>query len=147
MKTMEQGWRVAAMSLALLWVASCAATGMPGDPAGHLLVLREADSGKWHRVGLEDAVSIELASNPTTGFQWKVSRIDPALAIVDPAQNYVPDRVPSGIVGSGGRTIFALRLLNPGKTEIVLEYRRPFENKPEPEKQVIFYLEIAPGKR
>jgi inhibitor of cysteine peptidase len=133
------------MAISLLWMASCAATGAPGNPAPHLLVLREVDSGKWHRVGLEDTVSIELASNPTTGFLWKVTRIDPAVAMVDPAQTYVPDRVPPGIVGSGGKTIFPLRLLRAGKTEIVLEYRRPFENKPEPEKQVIFRLEIVPG--
>ncbi|WP_028325677.1 protease inhibitor I42 family protein [Desulfatirhabdium butyrativorans] len=133
------------MSMVLLWVASCAATGVPGNPARNLLVLREADSGVWHRAGLEDAVSIELASNPTTGFLWKVVRIDPAMARIDPGQSYVPDRVPPGIVGSGGKTIFPLRLLRPGKTEIVLEYRRPFENKPEPEKQVTFRLEIVPG--
>lgn len=134
------------MSIALLWIASCAATGVPGDPDRHLLVLREADDGKWQRAGLEDAVSIELASNPTTGFSWKVVRIDPTIVQVDPVENYVPDRVPAGIVGSGGKMIFPLRLLRPGKTEIVLEYRRSFENKPEPEKQVTFRLEIVRGK-
>lgn len=132
------------MSIALLLIASCAATGGSGRQGRHLLVLREADSEKWNRVCLEDAVSIELASNPTTGFLWKVTRIDPAVAMVDPAGTYVPDHVPRGIVGAGGKTIFPLRLLRPGKTEIVLEYRRPFENKPEPEKQVTFRLEIVP---
>ncbi|MEW6258525.1 MAG: protease inhibitor I42 family protein [Thermodesulfobacteriota bacterium] len=127
------------------WMGACAGGLCASDGSGKPVVLKEEDGGKWVRVRLGAPLSIELASNPTTGFLWKIATIDNTMIRPDGEEIYIPDRVPPGIVGSGGKTIFPLRLLRPGRTEIVFEYRRPFEKKPEPEKRTIFLLEIDPS--
>ncbi len=124
------------------WMGACAGGISASDGSGKPVVLKESDAGNWVRIRRGDPLTIELSSNPTTGFLWKIAAIDDTMIQLDGKETYIPDRVPPGIVGSGGRTVFSFRLLQPGRTELVFEYRRPFENKPEPEKRIVFLLEI-----
>jgi len=125
------------------WMGACAGGLYASNGSGNPVVLKDGDGGKWVRIRLTEPLSIELSSNPTTGFLWKIATIDDTMLRLEGQETYIPDRVPPGIVGSGGKTVFPFRLLRPGRTEIVFEYRRPFEKKPEPEKRIVFQLEIG----
>ena len=70
--------------------------------------------------------AVELAGNPTTGYEWTVSQADPAfLRLVE--STYAPD---SSAIGSGGLYTFRFETLQPGTTPLTLLYRRSWETTP-----------------
>lgn len=76
--------------------------------------------------------TIVLSSNPTTGYSWN-AKFDPSyIQLV--SSSYKPNKTTSGIVGSGGVQIFKFKAVKPGKTEIVMQYKKSWENSPINEK-------------
>jgi predicted secreted protein len=73
-----------------------------------------------------DEFTIELASNPTTGYQWEASWDDEYVKLI--SQKYVPDPILFGIVGSGGTEIYTFKAIKKGQTEIRFSYLRPWDN-------------------
>lgn len=71
---------------------------------------------------------ITLPSNPSTGYQWKVTQFDNSfLTLV--SSNYVAPR--ANFIGGEGQMLFTFRLI-PGKpypdtTKIFLSYQRPWK--------------------
>lgn len=81
--------------------------------------------------------SVELKSNPTTGYQWFVKSYDQNLIKLESNQ-YIPG-VPQR-VGSGGKNIFTFKMVGknyPPQTKIMFEYKRPWEKGGERESQVV----------
>ena len=66
-------------------------------------------------------------SNPTTGYSWQAYVWNPEIVKVE--GRYIPDEHPQGMVGAGGKHEFVFTGLKPGKTEVVLEYKRSWEEK------------------
>ena len=93
----------------------------------------EADAGKTLRLGVGEALELDLAENPTTGHRWRIAsggapvlRLD-ADVFVPPAPAGDEKRPPPGRPGRHDWTFTAVA---PGRARIALEYRRPFGGAP-----------------
>jgi len=92
--------------------------------------------------------SVELESNPTTGYGWQAEFSKDFLELI---QNiYLPKQREVGgeagnesLVGGGGKEVFEFKAFQTGKTEIIFSYLRPWEQGIEPIKQEIYEVEIS----
>jgi inhibitor of cysteine peptidase len=118
--------------------APATATG-PATKATDLAVT-EADNGKTLTLGDNKTATISLAGNATTGYSWTVTKTDgTALEQVGTAE-YVPDRAPPGMVGTGGTSVFKFKAAKLGPTTITLAYARPWETGKESAKTFVVTL-------
>jgi predicted secreted protein len=71
---------------------------------------------------------IVLKSNITTGYGWQFAEpLDESLLkMVE--HRYVADTNPRGLVGVGGVEVWLFMGLKPGKTNVSLEYVRPWDS-------------------
>jgi len=83
---------------------------------------------------------IEVSSNPTTGYTYEKSQDYDKCLVRFLQWKYLPSEKP--LLGSGGKEIFVFKALRPGKTEIKLAYRRPWEKTEKPLKILIFKVSI-----
>ena len=79
------------------------------------------DPGQPIHTVVGETFALALASNPTTGYTWQIAADPRYLELV--AQEF---EVEGKAVGAGGREVFRFHALEIGKTEIDLEYRRPW---------------------
>jgi predicted secreted protein len=86
-----------------------------------------------------DEFTIELTSNPTTGYQWEANWDDEYVKLI--SQKYVPDQHLPGMVGFGGTEIYTFKALKKGHTEIRLDYMRPWDNSL-PVKSYLYSIKI-----
>lgn len=69
--------------------------------------------------------SIALASNRTTGYQWRlVTPLDEQIVQAVGSEYVAPA---GGRPGAGGKEVWTFRAVGAGKTEIALQYLRPWE--------------------
>jgi len=73
---------------------------------------------------LNEPFTIELNSNPTTGYNWYADYDYHLLNLED--ERF--EKEPTKALGAGGRSVFIFKPLKPGKTTVSLVYRRPWEN-------------------
>jgi inhibitor of cysteine peptidase len=115
------------VALVALTVAGC------GSSKG-TLALTEADNGRSFTAKVGDTISVVLAGNPTTGYLWEAALADDATTLLtlvgEPA--YAPDKVATGVVGSGGMYTFTFSAAAAGQVELKLKYWRPFEAEANP---------------
>ena len=90
-------------------------------------------------VGVGESITINLESNPTTGFQWQIGYDPEKLELV--SQDFIAPEE-TGLVGASGEEMFVLEALMPGESEITFLYSRPWETDVEPEK-VLYYKAIV----
>ena len=71
---------------------------------------------------------VQLAANPTTGYQWKVVKFDKNLLSLLSSHYQKPQ---TNLIGAGGKMFFTFTLNNgksyPEKTNIVFKYARSWE--------------------
>lgn len=82
-------------------------------------------------------ITISLPANPTTGYQWQLKKYDKALLKLQEGHYQSTN---SQLIGSGGQMIFKFKILSKQKlkTEVQLEYARPWEKEAgKPEKIAI----------
>jgi len=90
--------------------------------------------------------SLVLESNPTTGYSWRLAEPldDELLKLV--SSEFEAKGGPHGegeeMVGAPGEEVWTFEALKAGKTEVKLEYVRPWEKDVKPEKTVTFEVEI-----
>jgi len=101
--------------------------GCTGDTAGEdTMRLTEADNGKAITVYPNGEFTINLESNPTTGYMWAVVEIDEeVLEVVK--NDYFADPSPEMITGTGGREEYQFRGIKPGECVLTMHYRRSWE--------------------
>ncbi|NPV59936.1 MAG: protease inhibitor I42 family protein [Actinobacteria bacterium] len=94
--------------------------------------------------GLE--FSLVLESNPTTGYSWQLAEPldEELLRLVGTSFEAKGGSHGEGeeIVGAPGEEVWTFEALKAGKTEVALEYVRPWEKDVKPEKTVTFEVEI-----
>jgi predicted secreted protein len=77
------------------------------------------------------SLTVNLGSNPTTGFQWTESAAisDPAV-IRQVSHTYVAPQTSGDppLVGAGGKEVWVFNSLKTGTTTISMSYGRPWEN-------------------
>lgn len=67
--------------------------------------------------------SVELESNPTTGYQWEESFDEKKVKLVD--KNF---DLPSRAIGAAGKETFTFEALSEGTSTIRLDYKRGWES-------------------
>ena len=84
-----------------------------------------SDPSKMIRTEVGEEFSIELESNPTTGYGWSLSKEfdDRRLKVVEIRHHAAK----TSRVGAGGRDLWVFEALRPGQVVLSLEYVRPWE--------------------
>ena len=95
-----------------------------GACSASCLTLTEKDNGSTVSLRDGQSLKITLASNPSTGYSWKIVSIDPALLKQVGEKEYIHE---SNRKGGGGHTIFRFRGTGKGKLSLKLAYYRGWE--------------------
>jgi predicted secreted protein len=72
-------------------------------------------------------VLIQLGGNPSTGYQWRIGRIDGAAVQADGDVRYLGSQSDPKMCGVGGTVEACFRVKAKGKATVTMEYRRPGE--------------------
>ncbi|HVN74162.1 MAG TPA: protease inhibitor I42 family protein [Methanoregula sp.] len=116
--------------------AGCLGTGQ-GTPAtppeqqpsgtpvqvGHLFV-NESQNNATVSISKGEIITVSLAENPTTGYQWNLT-VTPGLNIT--ADTYTPSDPTGRLVGSGGTHSWDITAIASGDQQISAVYRRSWE--------------------
>ena len=83
---------------------------------------------------------ITLDANATTGYEWQLaSMVDDSL-IKPVSSEYVPDN--TGLVGSGGKSVWTFKAVRAGKTQLSFKYIRSWEKDTPPAKEATYIVDI-----
>jgi len=104
------------------------------------LTLTQADKGKTVKVQRGEPFAIELDTNPSTGFDWLVHEIDPAMLRQGESEYFGGE---AGLVGTPLRVVLCFTGLECGSTRLKLAYRRSWEKDIRPKKMLTFKLRIT----
>jgi len=113
---------MAAFIALIFTLAACSAVAVRLD---------EQDNGQSVDVASGDKITIRLEGNPTTGYSWEVSAIDPAMVELVGEPDYKTD---SKALGSGGVYTFTFKAAAAGTTSLKLIYHRSWEEDVDPVK-------------
>lgn len=81
-----------------------------------------------------------MDANATTGYEWQIaSPIDDKLINLVSSE-YVPYK--TGLVGSGGKSIWTFKAIHAGKAHISFKYIRPWEKNTPPVKEAVYIVDI-----
>jgi predicted secreted protein len=96
------------------------------------------DSGKTITMNMGQTLEVTLDGNMTTGYNWVMQSMDPAILkqVGDPV--YTPE---SNQIGAPGKIVLTFQPVKTGQANLVLNYMRPFEKNTDPSK--IFQVTIV----
>ena len=112
-------------ALAALAASACLA---PSTAWAAEKVLTEKQNGGTVMLRKGDTVSLVLASNGTTGFEWQVARLPRFL--IEVSSGYAEPKQTAGsptIAGAAGQQRFVFRATRAGRDTLVLAYRQSWE--------------------
>jgi len=92
----------------------------------HQLHLGQAENGGTITVKLGSTLKVKLKGNPTTGFTWNNVTRGHGLKLLGEITHKAGGRA----LGAPGMSTATFQAMKLGKSELVLEYRRVFEDKP-----------------
>lgn len=92
-------------------------------PVGYLVV-NEMQNNATVSMTKGNFITVKLAENPTTGFQWNLTTTA-GLSIV--SDEYVPSDTSGKLVGSGGTHIWNISTGMIGDQRVSAVYKRPWE--------------------
>lgn len=90
---------------------------------GHIVV-NESQNAATVYMNKSNLVTVRLAENPTTGFQWNLTTT-PGLSIIK--DEYLPSDSTGKLVGSGGTHIWDISAVTTGNQQIHAIYERSWE--------------------
>ena len=138
--TPKRGTAVAVGGLLAAAIVGAMLLGWTPWAADDGLELGAEDDGTRVEVAVGEQITLRLEGNPTTGWAWRVTVLDPA--VVAPAGE--PDYESSSDAdGAGGTYTFRFDAVATGETQLVLEYA-PTWGAPEAAPQV-FSVTVAVG--
>jgi inhibitor of cysteine peptidase len=77
-------------------------------------------------LGVGDTVTIDLCSNPTTGFQWEENPdISDSTILEQASHEFIPPG--TDVPGQAGREVWVFKTLKKGVSTVSFEYSRPWE--------------------
>lgn len=92
----------------------------------------EKNNGENINLNEGDIINVRLESNITTGYSWELSgETDPDIIMLE-SSTYEELQKDKNVTGAGGSEIFFFKAVSAGKTDIVLEYLRPWEEDVQP---------------
>ena len=83
---------------------------------------------------------ITLDANETTGYEWQLAGMVDDSLIKPVSSEYVPDN--TGLVGSGGKSIWTFKAVQAGKTQLSFKYIRSWEKDTPPAKKATYIVDI-----
>jgi len=86
-----------------------------------------SDSGRTIDIGVKQEFVIAIGANPTTGYDWEVSLDETMLTLVEKTYKLAEEAKEYRVVGAGGVDYFRFKALKKGTTEIIMTYKRPWE--------------------
>ena len=86
--------------------------------------LTKKDNEKNIETAVGDILSIELAGNPTTGFDWDFDGLDESMFDVVEKKFDIAE---NAATGAGGRRTFRLKVIKAGRGWVKLKYGRSWE--------------------
>ncbi|MDP3395304.1 MAG: protease inhibitor I42 family protein [Methanoregula sp.] len=92
--------------------------------AKKMLTFTEADNGKTQDMAQTTRFAIQLAENPTTGFQWNAT-LSPGLELQ--SSDYRMNDAAPGMVGVGGTRTWIIIAKDPGAQKFSASYHRSWE--------------------
>jgi inhibitor of cysteine peptidase len=122
------------------------------EPAEKSIIIGEDSNGKTVAVEVERTFSVQLRGNPTTGYQWAMSKLEGEAVQPVGKGVYVPDKAPEKMVGVGGTFVFQFRAAKTGKAALAFAYARSWEKDKPAEKTFTVTVEVKaatdllPGK-
>jgi inhibitor of cysteine peptidase len=89
-----------------------------------------------------DTLVVTLEAKMATGYRWET--VAGTGAVLSPlgTPDYLPEKVTPEMVGGPGEMVFRYRASAPGQTDLVLEFRRPFERGVPPAKSVRYAVSV-----
>lgn len=112
---------------------------------GTTITLTAKDNGTSVLVSPGQIVAVELESNRTTGYTWKVDSVDKAILSLT-SEFYMKPADAGQRVGAGGVAIYAFKAEKPGRTVLKLVYIRPWEKHVTPMGRNVFQVLVVVGK-
>ena len=85
-----------------------------------------ADTTNEVKLAVGQTYSIDLDSNPTTGYSWKLASPTNSVFMLV-TNSYEQGKHPNGMVGVGGVEHWTFKSIQKGRAELTLEYMRPWE--------------------
>jgi inhibitor of cysteine peptidase len=110
-------------------------------PNSGILSFTEKDNGSSITLDKDQRIEINLESNMTTGYSWKLSESTDTSIAAMVSSEYIESKKDEEMVGTGGIETFIFEAENTGQAEIILEYVKPWEENVEPEK--VFKIKIT----
>ena len=92
-------------------------------PVGQIVVNKSQNTATVY-MNKGNLITVKLAENPTTGFQWNLTTT-PGLRIVK--DDDVPTNSSGTLVGSGGTHVWDISTEMIGEQKIMATYKRPWE--------------------
>lgn len=128
--------RILLAVISLLVVVAC---GADAD----LFTVTADDSGDELVVSSGDRIEVSLESNPSTGYSWQVDdRAVAAFTSIGSSEYRAPDD--GDQVGAAGVEVLTVEVIGRGAGVLRLEYVRPFDDLPVPER-VVEYIVRSDG--
>jgi inhibitor of cysteine peptidase len=132
------------------WAGEPAAPAKSGNTQqGVKTVGTESKSEKkveMREVAVGEVVSIELACNPTTGYNWELKSIDKKIAEPIGPVEFKEAPAKPGMMGVGGKCVLGIKGVKKGKTKAVMVYRRSWE-KGEPAETFTAEIKVVAKKK
>ncbi len=117
----------------IVGLASC------GDSTS-VQILTASDSGSVIDVAAGSTIEVRLESNASTGYRWQLSAMSTP-GLLELVTSTYEDEGDGDIVGSPGTEVFTFEA-GAGAGILRLEYLRPFEDPPVPERVVEYIIRI-----
>jgi len=118
--------KIVLISLVALMFTLCLSSCFAGK------TLTEKNNGGSIDLKVNDTVEIKLESNPTTGYSWFLGDNVDSTVVSVTGPEFIESKKDKELVGAGGYEIFTIKAVSKGKTSIILNYERPFEEEEEP---------------
>jgi predicted secreted protein len=135
MKTIMLGSLITALSL-----GAWATEGVQGPLETRTIVVQEKPNPGQVAVAVGENFRIELPGNYKAPYEWVVTELDPEMVAME--KKFI--MAPSGKTGGQDTFVFPARALKPGKTILLLEYRKEGEKGP-PIKTFKLAVTVAEG--
>ncbi|MGE5397754.1 MAG: protease inhibitor I42 family protein [Chitinophagales bacterium] len=101
----------------------------------------ENDNGKKVTVLEGDTFTLQLPSNPSTGYSWGPVEFDQKV-LKQESQEQIPSK--TGAIGSAGSEQWVFKANKAGSTQIKVSYSRPWEGRPPAKQYALDVKVIAP---
>ena len=134
----------------LLFAAAAAGCGTPAEPQcspappePSRIYLSKRDDGRQLRLSVGDTLTVELKSNPTTGFRWMVPEEGAKDVLkLNSDEFFAPG---TDLCGAPGRQKLSFTAASPGETELRIVYIRPWKKDAPPAQKFTVKVVVAEG--